>query len=242
MAEANDVKRMVTMVRRDGAEAVVNLVQRRVWFDEEPAPPTTPQEGQEPENAGGGGKTPETPELLNLTQDSLNQMMGDRAKQAQRSQLKDLGVESIDTLKSMIEAYKQAETKRLADEEAAKSELQKESELKDAAIALQVKQDGAIKVLRIENAIMRLAPGKEVPADRFEDLLKLMDTSGIQMTDGVIADKDVEAAIDATLDGRDYLKAKMQSNRNGSPPSKKMLPQQQQQTNQPAKRNRRASM
>jgi len=70
----------------------------------------------------------------------------------------------------------------------------------------------------------------------------LMDKGSITVTEGVVDIETVEAAIDATLEGRDYLKAKATNNRTpGSPPSKKMLPQQQT-TPESVKYNKNSSM
>jgi hypothetical protein len=218
--DTNDVKR-VKMVRRRNAEAPINLSQWRKWHDdkEEPTPPSTTQEGSNtPDNVGGDSiKTPGQPATLHFTQDAIDKMQADRAAQAKRSLLKQAGVENVETLTEIVNAYKEQETKRLEAEEAAKTDLQK----KEDEVNLLKRQNEAQvlenKKLLINYAVSRLAPGKDVPANRIADLLMLMDTSGIEITNGKLADKDIEAAIDAALKDREYLKEKTRLNSKGTP-------------------------
>lgn len=182
----------------------------------------TPEAGTDA-NTGASNTGEETPPTLPKTQKDLDGMFADRAGRAKRNALSDLAksleIGDVTELGEIVKSHKQAEEKRIADEEAQKSELQKKDDLLTASAALQTTQAQTIKTLRIENAIMRIAPGKNIPADRFADLLTLMDTTAITITEGVVADKDIEDAIDTTLKERDYLTAKGNGSGIGSPPS-----------------------
>jgi hypothetical protein len=184
---------------------------------ETPAPATT--------DANTGTNKGDDTRTVQMSQSDLDRLMADRAGQAKRNAIGDLlntlGVADVGALQSMAESHKQAEEAKLKAEEASKSELDKINEQLTASKQANVSSAATIKQLRIENAIMRLAPGKDIPADRFKDLLKLMDTSGIEIVDNSVDDADVEKAIDKTLEGREYLKANTATNgqkpRQGSP-------------------------
>ena len=186
--------------------------------------------------------------MVQMPQSDLDRLMADRAGQAKRNALsdllKDLDVSDVTALKTIAESHKQAEEVRIAAEEAQKTELQKSTDLLTASTAMQSTQGQAIIELLIKVAVMERAPAKEVQAVYFADLLQLMDKSVIEITDGVVNVETVDAAIDATLEGRDYLKAQATNNRTpGSPPSKKMLPQQQTSQKQPViRRGNKPSM
>jgi len=181
----------------------------------------------------GKDKTGENTKTVQMSQTDLDRLMADRAGQAKRNALsdllKDLDVQDVTALKAIAESHKQADEKRLADEEAQKTELQKERDLKDASIAIQTTQAAANHDLLIKIAIMERAPAKEIDPVHYRDLQTLMNKSGIEVVDGVVDEKTVDAAIDATLEGRDYLKVQATNGRPpGSPPSRHSLPKQKQ--------------
>ena len=89
---------------------------------------------------------------------------------------------------------------------------------------MQATQAQAISDLLIENAVMKRAPAKEVAPALFRDLLTLLDRSGIEIKDGVVDEKTVDAAIDATLEGRDYLKAQASNGQGYGSPNRKSPP------------------
>jgi len=167
----------------------------------------TPQEGQITSDVGGDSKTPDNASIVSMSQTALDKIMADRAAQAKRSLLSEIGIEDVTVLKSIIEAQKQADEAKIAATEAAKSELQKKQEMLDASVALQVKQADTIKRLQIESAIKDIAPSKEIPANHFAALLKLMDTTGITIADGVVDIDSVGKVLDTTLESNPFLKA-----------------------------------
>jgi hypothetical protein len=143
----------------------------------------------------------------------------------------------------MAESHRQAEEEKAKTEEANKTELEKRDESLANSIAVTTAQAETIKTLTIQNAIMRLAPAKNVPANLFSDLLMLMDTSTITLTDGKVVDEEVDKAIDATLVGREHMTVTPTNGKGyGSPsrstPQKTNVPKPK----QPVRRNRQASM
>ena len=252
--EINSNKYVVKATRRVNAEMPINLSRRRNWYDgtsettetttiETPAP-ETPNADTGTSNTGEQDKS----KMVQMPQSDLDRLMADRAGQAKRNAvsdlLKTLGVPDVTTLTSMAESHKQAEEEKTAAEEAQKSELQKRDEQLASSVSVQTTQAQQINDLLIKVAVMETAPSKEIAAVYFGDLLTLMDKNSITITDGVVDRQTVEAAIDATLEGRDYLKVQATNGRTpGSPPSKKMLPQQQQKEKpEPVQRGFRPSM
>lgn len=238
---------VVKATRRLNAEAPINLNRRRNWYDGEgDTTKTTEATKTVPETNADTGKdkTGENTKTVQMSQADLDRLMADRAGQAKRNALsdllKDLDVQDVTALKAIAESHKQAEGKRIADEEAQKTELEKiETKLSDS-VSLYEQSIVTNRELLIRLAITERAPGKGIDPIHFRDLQTLMiNKDSITITDGVVDDKTVDAAIDATLEGRDYLKVSAQNGkRPGSPPSKKMLPTQQQQpqNQQPVKK------
>lgn len=206
---------------------------------------TTEQTTAPEQNADTGTQTGEIDKMVQMKQSEMKALFTDARGQAKRNAigdlLADLGVSDVTALKSIAESHKQADEKRIAEEEAQKTEVEKlDGQLKTSS-TLHEQDVATNRELLIKIAIMERAPGKEVDPAHFRDLQTLMDKSGIEVVDGVVDDKTVDAAIDATLEGRDYLKMKAQNGqRPGSPPSKKTVATTvQQQTQQPVVRPRR---
>lgn len=178
--------------------------------------------------------------MVQMPQSDLDRLMADRAGQAKRNALSDLAkalkVENVNELDAIVESHKQAEEVKVAAEEANKTELQKSAALLNTSEDVRGKQAQTINDLLIENAVITIAPSKEVAMAYLADLLTLMDKSTIEIKDGVVDTKTVEAAIEKTLEDRDYLKASSSNgNRHGSPLSRHQLPKAKQQTEQPVK-------
>lgn len=250
-----DNKKRIRTIRRSNAGAGISLLYRRAWYaegeNETPptAPPATATTGTGTDaNIGASNTDENTSPFLKITQKDLEGMLSDRGGQAKRNALSDLAstlkLEDVNELTAIVESHKQAEEKRKQAEEANKSELTKKQDELDASKALQATQAADINKLLIEHAFMRLAPGKEIPADRFADFLVLMDTSTITVVDGKVNDSEVTAAIDATLEGRDYLKANASNGRgHGSPPRNPASPKLPTPSDkQPVQRRRKTSM
>ena len=210
-------------IRRANAEAAIDLRTRRTWYEgAEVTPPTTPPateptEAPAPDNVGGDGKITATDGMVSMTQSALDKIMADRAAQAKRSVLKEAGIENPDDLKVIVDAHKQAELKRKEAEEANKSALDKKQEQLTAAMSANTEAQSTIKMLRIENAIMRIAPGMSIPPAHFEALIKLMNVDAITMTANKVEDKDVEAALKITLEANPFLVASSNGKSHGSP-------------------------
>lgn len=196
------------------------------------------QDGQQlNQNVGGDAKTSDSGKLLQFTQDALNAMMADRAQQAKRSILKDIGIEDVDTLKAMVSEYKEIEAKRVAAEDAQKTELQKMQEQLEATRRIADEREAAIAKLKVETAITRLAPTKDVPNDRIEALLKLMDLSKL-LADNGVTDETIGKALDETLKANPFLVQK-QGNGIGSPVNRQPLPIQKPDDNRQSGQPRR---
>jgi len=158
---------------------------------------------------------------LNMTQEQFNAHMAKRAGQAKRNAIGDLlkehEFENVDQLNAAMESFKKFEEKRLAAEEEQKTELQKQKDLYDKSVAYQAKQAAVIRTLQIESAVQKIAPKKNVPPNHFDALIKLMPISELKATDGEIADADIEAAIDATLEVSKFLVVNSTESQHGSP-------------------------
>jgi len=241
------------MQRHNYGVCNANLSKRRMWFDDAPdgkkqETPVTPATPAPDNNADTGKqKGEETTKTVQMSQKDLDALFADRAGQAKSNAISDLlktlGVSDVTALTTAMKSHNEAKEKRKADEEAAKSELQKKDDLLTASTTLQVTHLQTIKILRVENAIMRLAPAKEVPADRFMALLKLMDMDSIPITDGKIEDKDVETALDKTITDNPMLIIKSSNGQGYGSPSRKTSKQPQTPaTPQPVTRNRKVSM
>jgi hypothetical protein len=187
-------------------------------------PEETPNDSTETNaNTGSEITTGDETKTLTMTQEHLNKLFADRAAQAKRNAERDLlkkyNFENVTELDSAMESFKEFEAKRQEQAEAEKTELQKQKELLDASIAKQVELAKQLTRTSIDNAVQRIAPTKNVPADRFPGLLKLLDRSLINTNNGEVKDEEVEAAIDATLKLHAYLISVQSGSQHGSPPS-----------------------
>ncbi len=149
----DNARHVVKATRRNNAEALIDLSRRRVWYDGEDDTTKKPEQTTEttvPDaNADTGKPTGEQDKskMVQMPQSDLDRLMADRAGQAKRNALsdllKDLDVQDVSALKTIAESHKQAEEKRIAAEEANKTELQKSTDLLTASTAMQTTQPTA---------------------------------------------------------------------------------------------------
>lgn len=150
--------------------------------------------------------------VLQITQSALDDLMGARAQRAKSAAIKELltelGVEDASQLKTVFEAHKAAQ-------EAKKSDLEKAQERIDD---LQKKADVtrvAYEAQLIRSEIMLKAPSHDVPLDRLDALLRLMDISALSVKDGKV--EGVETAIKATVSANPFLLFVEQEQKKGTP-------------------------
>jgi hypothetical protein len=174
------------------------------------------QEGANTETSTQDGKNDESSQLKQFTQAQLDEMFRERASRAKSSVLKDVGVDDMDTLLKMKAAYDDFEKKRIETEEANKTEVEKLQDALNSSKNEHSLTQNQVKLLRVENAIMRLAPDMGIGADRFEGLIALMPTGEIKMgDDNTIEDEQVKKAIEATVAKFPYLKAEVKEDDGG---------------------------
>lgn len=188
-------------LRRRSSEGYVDLRKRRAWFDDDgsqgqpndpgqTAPTTPPAQETTP-----GGQS----DTRSFTQAELDKMFADRAKQAEKSAeakfLKALGVDNLDSLKTLL---KEANTLK----QAQMSETEKLQAAADGAAKRAAELEAALNAerqARLEStrdaAILEAAKGAEIPADVIvwakahaaEDLAKTLNDDGTINTGAVKA-------------------------------------------------------
>ncbi len=176
-------------------------------------------------NADTGKPTGEEDKTVQMKQSDLNALFAEARGQAKKNAigdlLKTLNVSDVTTLTAMSESHKQAEDEKAAAKEAQKTELEKKETELVASITLQETMARTNADLLIRLAVIERAPAKEVQAALFGDLLTLLDKSSIEIKDGVVDVATVDAAIDVTLEGRDYLKVQASNGQGYGSPSRK---------------------
>jgi hypothetical protein len=93
-------RHIIRSARRANAEAVVNLTQRRKWFDEAGDVEKPEQPGTQPEQ--GAGQDGGNDDSVTLTKRSLTQRLKRAEQTALNNLLKGLGVENVDDLKKRV--------------------------------------------------------------------------------------------------------------------------------------------
>jgi hypothetical protein len=150
--------------------------------------------------------------LLQITQSALDDLMGARAQRAKAAAIKDLlselGIEEVSQLKSVFESHKAAQ-------EAKKSDLEKAQERIDALVRDVSLRQTANEELLIRGEIMLKAPTYEVPPDRLDALLRLIDKSVLTVKDGKV--EGVDAALRATIEANPFLLYIEKEPRKGTP-------------------------
>lgn len=208
---------------------------------------TTPQDGKQ-ENVTPDGKNGEQSKLF--TQEQLNDIVEGRLARERRNLtdklLGDYGAENAEDLQARLKQLADIEETQKQADEAAKSDLQRANDEIASLKDTQVKQSESMRIKDIKYTLSVIAPKKEVPADRFDDLFMLMDVSGIKFVDGAIDEKEVESAIDKALETREYLKAAPapEQRKRGTPTrtNANALQNQNDNKSQTPQRRRKASM
>ena len=223
------VRHVVKAARRNNAEALIDLSCRRSWYDGEDDTTKLEEETPVPDtNADTGKPTGEEDETVQIKQSRMTELFTEARGQAKRNAisdlLKDLDVSDVTALKSIAESHKQAEDEKAAAKEAQKTELEKKQTELAASITLQETMARTNADLLIRLAVIERAPAKEVQAALFGDLLTLLNKSSIEIKDGVVDVATVDAAIDATLEGRDYLKVQASNGQGYGSPNRKSPP------------------
>lgn len=138
--------------------------------------------------------------VLQMTQSQLDELMGGRAQRAKAAAIKDLlaevGVENTDQLKTVFAAHKAAQ-------DAQKTDLQKAQEQIEALRRETNEKRAAYEQQLIRNAIMLKASTFEVPPDRLDALLRLMDKSSLTVKEETV--EGVDAALKATIAANPFL-------------------------------------
>jgi len=175
---------------------------------------TTATDG-DPAGQQGGDTQPsdtQSEEKLQFTQSAYDHHLATRARQAKSAReteiLEALGVDSMDTLKEVFDAHKAAQ-------EAKKTDLEKAQEQIAVLQTSAAEDKTAHDQLLIRNAVMVQAPTHEIPPDRLDALLTLMDTTSLTVKDGTV--EGVEAAIKATIEANPFLILAEKQDKKGTP-------------------------
>jgi len=162
-------------------------------------------------NADGGGGNAGNNQPFAVFPDEASFMarVTREGKKQFKEMLKGLGIENEESLKSIIEAHKEAQEK-------AKTDLQKAQEAKEAA-EKQAKEalDKANQILiQTEAKLQAVALG--VKPERVDYLLKLADLSEIEIKNGVVDKEAVKLAVEKVLNEVPELKQTAASSKGGS--------------------------
>lgn len=150
----------------------------------DPAPNNVAPDGK---NGDGGDEA-----ITFKSQAAFNARMQREAKKLFENQLKELGFESAEQMKNLLQTAKEQE-------EAKKTELQKEKERADKAEAEKAKTIETANQILKEAAIQVQAAALQIKPQRIKTLLKLIDLSEIKIDNGTIDDRSVKDAVNAIL-------------------------------------------
>lgn len=129
-------------LRPSGYAAAINLRQRRTWYEGDPAPTPDPAPVPDTPPAPNGGNTGAT-----FTQADVDRIVGERAKRAQQAAiadlLKELGLDSADTLKAKVKAAADQEAAQLTELEKAQKRI---ADLEQKAQAAETKAAEAARL------------------------------------------------------------------------------------------------
>jgi hypothetical protein len=135
---------------------------------------------------------------LSLTQEELDQMMGERARRAERaakaSMLKELGLESVDDLKETVTAYREKQ-------QAEMSELEKAQAKLDELKAEKADLEAQMRESRIKRAVE--AKAQELNFHNPARAYDLMDRSDVDLVEGDVVG--VEESLKALVKAEPYL-------------------------------------
>ncbi|HEX3047205.1 MAG TPA: hypothetical protein VHY08_20795 [Bacillota bacterium] len=142
------------------------------------------------------------------TQAAFNARMQREAKKLFETQIKELGFESAEQMKNLLQTAKEQE-------EAKKTELQKEKERADKAETEKIKTIETANQILKEAAIQIQAASLQVKPQRIKTLLKLIDLSEIKIEKGIVDDRSVKDAVNAILTEMPELIDKASPNKAG---------------------------
>lgn len=149
-----------------------------------------------PDQSGGGGDEAQT---LQMTQEELDALIGQRAQRAQRSAkselLDELGFEDLDQVRGVITAYQEAQQAEMSELERAQQQID-ELRQQNREIAAQAEQ----RLIRSEVTATASRLGFRNPGDAFA----LANLSGVTVEDGNVVG--VDEVLEALLEERPYLK------------------------------------
>ena len=170
-------------------------------------------------NGGGNNdQQPEKPTGKVYTQEQLNEMFADRAKQARGSALadlfKELGVESSDNLKAIITKAKEADDAQKTELQKAQDDLERAKKLADENKA---NYESELEKLskRVQDTEIKVAAGNEVKdkdgkvtrpkfrPDAYDVVLSTINRKGITDKDGVYTG--IEEALDELAKAKPFL-------------------------------------
>lgn len=126
------------------------------------------------------------------SQAAFNARMQREAKKLMENQLKELGFESAEQMKNLLQSAKDQE-------EAKKTELQKAQERADKAEAEKIQTLNQAQRMLKEAAIQVQAAAHNIKPQRIPAFLKLIDFSKIQIENGTINEASVQEVVQTTL-------------------------------------------
>lgn len=134
---------------------------------------------------------------VSFSQDDVNKVAAKARTEGKQAALKalleELGLESPDTLKTLVKTAKEQQEAQLSEADKLRKQLEKaeaEMKAKDDAIA---KQQQATQLERRNNAVITALQGLKTPARKPQDVVILMDAKGL-LTDLLKEDGTVDAA------------------------------------------------
>lgn len=157
------------------------------YFAESETDPAQNNVAPDGKNGDGGDKT-----ITFKTQAAFNSRMQREAKKLFEAQLKELGFESTEQMKNLLQTAKEQE-------EAKKTELQKEKERADKAEAEKTKTIETANQILKEAAVWVQAAALKVKPQRIKALLKLINLSEIKIENRTVDDRSVKEAVNAIL-------------------------------------------
>lgn len=177
-----------------------------------------------PEGEGGGGTTPPPDpkndgngaggdgdkKTVTHSQDELNALFADRAKQAKEKATKDLlaalGVENVDAAKTALAEFATLKQSQMSEAEKAKAELDKLAKERDG---LKTERDAATaraNELLMKSAVIAEAmkPAHNIQEEALADVWQFVDKSLLEIDEAGNV-KGVEKAVKQVTEGKKYL-------------------------------------
>jgi regulator of replication initiation timing len=161
-------------------------------FDKDTGGGTGGIDGGNDEETNAGEKTKNQPFITFPSEGSFMERLKREGRAQVNDLVKELGFEKIDDLKNLVK--KQKET-----EDASKTDLEKAREQnRNLQTENQQIKNNAESVLK-EAALMMQATQVNIKPDRMKAFLKLIDISGITITNGIVDEASAKTAVDHVL-------------------------------------------